>query len=64
MIASARLTNSEGAEGLFMEWGDEEAAQESTRGRPRPIGWLGQERSEKAGESRERPQRRPGQKPQ
>jgi hypothetical protein len=47
-----------------MEWGDEEAAQEFTRRGPRPIGWFGPERSQKAGQSRKWPQGRPGQKPQ
>ena len=46
-----------------MEWGDEEAAQESTRRGPRQIGWFGSERSQKAGQPRKWPQGRPGQKP-
>lgn len=47
-----------------MEWGDEEAVQESTCRSPRQIRWLGPERGQEAGQSRKRPQRRPGQKPQ
>ena len=47
-----------------MEWGDEEAAQESTRRGPRQIGWFGPERGQTAGQSRKWPQGRPGQKPQ
>ena len=47
-----------------MEWRDEEAAEESTRCGPRHVGWFGPERGKKAGQSRERPQRRPGQEPQ
>ena len=47
-----------------MEWGDEEAAQESTRRGPRQVGWCGPERGQRAGPSRKRAQGRPGQKPQ
>jgi len=45
-----------------VEWRDEEAAEESTRRGPRQVGRFGSERGQKAGQSRERPQRRPGQK--
>jgi hypothetical protein len=47
-----------------MEWGDEEAAQESTCRGAWQIGWFGLERGQKAGQSRKWPQGRPGQKPQ
>ena len=47
-----------------MEWGDEEAAQESTRRGPLQIGWFGPERGQTAGQSRKWPQGRSGQKPQ
>jgi hypothetical protein len=47
-----------------MEWGDEEAAQESTRRGPPQIRWCGPERGQKAGQSRKRAQGGPGQKPQ
>src|SRR5216684_2291100 len=47
-----------------MEWGHEEATQESSRGGPRQIGWLSPERGQKAGQPRKWPQGRPGQKPQ
>ena len=47
-----------------VEWGDEEAVQETTRRGTRPIGWLGAKRGQTAGQSRKRPQRRFGQKPQ
>lgn len=53
-----------GRRSRFVEWRDEEAAQESTRRGPRQIGWLGPERGQTTGQSRERPQRRLGQKPQ
>jgi hypothetical protein len=47
-----------------MEWGHEEATQESSRGGARQVGWIGSERGEKAGQPRKWPQGRPGQKPQ
>jgi hypothetical protein len=47
----------------LMEWGDEEAAQESSRRGARQISWFGPERGQKPGQSREWPQGRPGQKP-
>jgi hypothetical protein len=47
-----------------MEWGHEEATQESSRRGPRKIGRLGPERGQKAGEPRKWSQGRPGQKPQ
>jgi hypothetical protein len=47
-----------------MEWGHEEATQESPRGGARPVGWLGPERGQKAGQPRKWTQGRPGKKPQ
>jgi hypothetical protein len=49
-----------------MERSDEEkaGAQESARGGARPLGWFGPQRGERAREQTERPQGRPGQKPQ
>ena len=47
-----------------MEWGHEEAAQESSRRGPRQVGRLSPERGQKAGEPRKWPQGRVGQKPQ
>jgi hypothetical protein len=47
-----------------MEWGHEEATQESSRGGPRPVRRLSPERGQKAGQPRKWPQGRPGQKPQ
>jgi hypothetical protein len=47
-----------------MEWGHEEATQESSRRGPRQVGWVSPERGQKAGQPREWPQGRPGQKPQ
>ena len=47
-----------------MEWGDEEAAQESTRRGPRQIRWSGPERGQTARQPRKRPQRWPREKPQ
>src|SRR5260370_21050497 len=47
-----------------MEWGHEEATQESARGGPRPVRRLSSERGQKASQPRKWPQRRPGQKPQ
>ena len=47
-----------------MEWGDEEATQESTRRGARQIRRFSPKRCQKAGQPREWPQGRPGQKPQ
>ena len=47
-----------------MEWGDEEATQESTRRGARQIRRFSPKRRQKAGQPREWPQGRPGQKPQ
>ena len=47
-----------------MEWGDEEAAQESTRRGARQIRWFGLQRGQTASQSRKWPQGRPGQEPQ
>jgi hypothetical protein len=47
-----------------MEWGHEEAMQESSRRGPRPVRRLSPERGQTAGQPRKRPQGRPGQKPQ
>ena len=47
-----------------MEWGHEEATQESSCGGPRQVRRVGPERGQKAGQLRKWPQRRPGQKPQ
>ena len=47
-----------------MEWGHEEATQESSRRGPRQVRRLSPERGQKAGQPREWPQGRPGQKPQ
>jgi len=48
-----------------MEHACEEAKmEESARGGARTLGWVGAQRGQKAGQSRERPQRRPGQEPQ
>jgi hypothetical protein len=47
-----------------MEWGHEEATQESSRRGPRQARWLSPQRGQKAGQSRTWPQGRPGQKPQ
>jgi hypothetical protein len=47
-----------------MEWGDEEAEQESTCRGAWQIGWPGPERGQKVSQSRKRPQRWRGQKSQ
>ena len=47
-----------------MEWGHEEEMQESSRRSPRPVGRLGPERGQKAGQPRKWTQGRPGKKPQ
>ena len=47
-----------------MEWGHEEATQESSRSGPRQVRRLSPERGQKAGQPRKWPQGRPGQKPQ
>ena len=47
-----------------MEWGDEEATQESTRRGARQIRRFSPKRRQEAGQPREWPQGRPGQKPQ
>ncbi len=47
-----------------MEWGHEEATQESSRRGPRQVRWVSPERGQKAGQPRKWPQGRPGQKPQ
>ena len=47
-----------------MEWGDEEATQESSRRGARQIRRFSPKRCQKAGQPREWPQGRPGQKPQ
>ena len=47
-----------------MEWGHEEATQESSRGGPRQVRWLSPERGQKAGQPRKWPQGWSGQKPQ
>jgi hypothetical protein len=47
-----------------MEWGHEEARQESSRGGARQVGWIGPERGEKASQPRKWPEGRPRQKPQ
>ncbi len=47
-----------------MEWGHEEATQESSRGGPRQVRRVSPERGEKAGQPRKWPQGRPAQKRQ
>jgi hypothetical protein len=47
-----------------MEWGHEEATQESSRRGPRQVRRVGPERGQKAGQPRKWPQGRLGQKPQ
>ena len=47
-----------------MEWGHEEATQESSRGGPRQVRRVSPERGEKAGQPRKWRQGRPGQEPQ
>jgi hypothetical protein len=47
-----------------MEWGYEEATQESSRGGARQVRRLSSERGQKTGQPREWPQGWPGQKPQ
>jgi hypothetical protein len=47
-----------------MEWGDEEAMQESARRGPRQVRRLGPQRGQTAGQPRKWPQGRSGQKPQ
>jgi hypothetical protein len=47
-----------------MEWGHEEATQESSRGGPRQVRRLSPERAQAAGPPRKGSQGRPGQKPQ
>jgi len=47
-----------------MQWGHEEATQESSRRGARQVRRLSPERGQKVGEPRKWPQGRPGQKPQ
>ena len=47
-----------------MEWGHEEATQESSHRRSRQVRWLSPERGQKASQPRKWPQGRPGQEPQ
>jgi hypothetical protein len=47
-----------------LEWGHEEATQESSRGGARQVGWIGPERGEKASQPRKWPEGRPDKKPQ
>src|SRR5467141_710207 len=47
-----------------MEWGHEEATEESSRRGPRQVWGVGPERGQKAGEPGKWPKGRPGQKPQ
>ena len=47
-----------------MEWGHEEAENESSRGGPRPVRRFSPERGQEVGQPGKWPQGRPGQKPQ